>query len=357
MRRGRNHDWRGAPLALAVLAAPVAVDAQEADEPAQDSLRVSVGATYTDGRYGQTTRTEIATVPVSVKYTRSRFSVQVTTSYVTLRGPGTLLDGGTGGGTSGSSSGSGSSGSGVASEPEFEDESGDDSGGGGSADGSGSGSGGGSDGSSGSGSGGGVDDGGSSGGSSGGSDDGSGTGTGAVTGGAPPLGAAAVTPVPRQRRSGMGDTAVTLAYSLPLGGGISFEPRTRVKLPTASARKGIGTGKVDVTLAADLVGSFGSTTVYASARRRFLGRSPRFAVRDGWGFSGGVSQQIGAVFTVGADYDWLQSATPRRGPISEGTVWVSARLSSKLRLQAYGGTGFTARSAETIGGLALVWRP
>ena len=115
MRRGRNQDWRGAPLALAVLAAPVAVNAQEADEPAQDSLRVSVGATYTDGRYGQTTRTEIATVPVSVKYTRSRFSVQVTTSYVTLRGPGTLLDGGTGGGASGSSSsGSGSSGSGVA---------------------------------------------------------------------------------------------------------------------------------------------------------------------------------------------------------------------------------------------------
>lgn len=394
MRRGRNQDWRCAPLALAVLAAPVAVDAQEADEPAQDSLRVSVGATYTDGRYGQTTRTEIATVPVSVKYTRSRFSVQVTTSYVTLRGPGTLLDGGTGGGTSGSGSGSGSSGSGVASEPEFEDESGDDSGGGsgggsddgsgggsddgsgggsggGSDDGSGSGSGGGSDDGSGSGSGGGTDDGSGSGSGSGGTDDGgssgsgtgedgddgSGTGSGTVTGGAPPQSAAAVTPVPRRRRSGMGDTTVTLAYSLPLGGGISFEPRTRVKLPTASARKGIGTGKVDVTLAADLVGSFGSTTVYASARRRFLGRSPRFAVRDGWGFSGGVSQQIGAVFTVGADYDWLQSATPRRGPISEGTVWVSARLSSKLRLQAYGGTGFTARSAETIGGLTLVWRP
>jgi hypothetical protein len=155
----------------------------------------------------------------------------------------------------------------------------------------------------------------------------------------------------------MGDTTVTLAYSLPITDNVTFEPRTRVKLPTASARRGIGTGRVDVTLAADLVGSFGNTTLYASARRRFLGRTPRFAIRDGWGFGAGVSQQIGSVITVGADYDWLQSATPRRGPISEATGWISARLSRKVRLQAYAGTGFTARSAETIGGLTLVWRP
>lgn len=354
MVRDHKSNWRGAPLALAVLAAPAFAQAQQADQPEQDSLRVSVGATYTDGRYGQTTRTEIATIPVSVKYTHARFSVKVTTSYVTLRGPGTLLDG-TGSGASGSSSSSGSSGSGVASEPEFENEPGDDSGGGSTGGGSGDGSGSGTD----DGSGGGGTDGGtdSGGGSSGGEGEDTGDGAGLVTGGAPPQGATAIAPVPRRRRSGMGDTTVTLAYSLPLVSGISLEPRTRVKLPTASASKGIGTGKVDVTVAADLVGSFGSTTLYASARRRFLGRSVRFPVRDGWGFGVGASQAIGPVFTIGADYDWLQSATPRRGPISEGTVWVSARLSRQLRLQAYGGTGFSARSAETIGGLTLVWRP
>lgn len=379
MRRDHDRPWRGAGLALFALVAPAAINAQEADESPSDSVSVSVGTTYTDGRYGQTQRTEIVTVPVSVKYTRSRLSVRVTTSYVSLRGPGTLLDGTGSGASGGSSSGSGSSGSGVTSEPEFEDEGDDDNPGGGSGGGSDDGSGGGSDDGSGGGSGGGSDDG-SGGGSGGGSDDGSGggsdggsddctggssgsgsddcpggsTGTGSggtSVGGPPPA------PVPRSRRSGLGDTTVTVAYSLPLVGGLSLEPRTRVKLPTASARKGIGTGKVDVTLAADLVGSFGSTTLYASARRRFLGRTPRFAIRDGWGFGAGVSQAIGSVITVGADYDWLQSATPRRGPISEATVWASARLSRQVRLQAYAGTGFTARSAETIGGLTLVWRP
>jgi len=61
--------------------------------------------------------------------------------------------------------------------------------------------------------------------------------------------------------------------------------------------------------------------------------------------------------TIGADYDWLQSAVPGRGPISEASLWVSVKLSRSVRLQAYGGTGFTNRSADALGGLTLVWRP
>lgn len=283
--------------------------------PAGDgNLRISVGATYSEGRYGQAAKTEIATVPVSAKYTRGRFSVRVTGSYVHIRGPGTLLDG-TGSGASGSgNSGSGSGGSEV-SDDENENE---------NEGGSGSGS---------------------------GSDDAGETITPTV------VGAALLTPARTRTRGGLGDTTVTLAYALPLGDMFALEPRARVKLPTASSRKGIGTGKVDVTLAADLVGMFGSATVYAGARRRFLGRTALFPVRDGWGFGGGASYQLPGGLTIGADYDWLQSAVPRRGPISEASLWVSAKLTRTLRLQAYGGTGFTARSADALGGLTLVWRP
>ena len=312
-------------LAIAALACPGGAVAQSAnqpaDEPVADSVRVSIGATYVDGHYGQVARTEIASIPVSVKYTHSRFSLRVSSAFVHLRGPGTLLDG-----TGSSTSGGGSSG--VASEPEIEVE--DDGAPAGSGTGSGAGSG-------------------------EGEGEGTGSGTGTGTGGTGTGGTG--TPIPMRNRSGLGDTTVTLAYSLPLGASFSFEPRTRVKLPTASAVKGIGTGKVDVTVAADLVGGFGATTLYASARRRFLGRSVRFPVRDGWGFGVGASRALSPAFTLGADYDWLQSATPKRGPISEGTLWISARLNRQLRLQAYGGIGFSSRSADAIGGLTLVWRP
>lgn len=316
---------RGAALALSAVVAPTTALAQVAGDAApapEDTLRVSVGATYAEGRYGQPARSEIATVPVSVKYTRGRFSVKVTVPYVHIRGPGTLLDG-TGSGASGSgNSGSGSGGSEV-SEQEKETETG------GTGTGGDAGSG-----------------------SDNGEDDGTGAGMGTGTGGT-----AGVPPVPMRSRSGLGDTTVTLAYALPLSEQLSLESRGRIKVPTASTRKAIGTGQVDVTLAADLVGTFGPATVYAGGRRRFLGRSTRFPVRDGWGFGGGASYQIAAAFTVGADYDWLESATPGRSPISEASVWISARLSRKVRLQAYGGTGFSSRSADALGGLTLVWRP
>ncbi|MFM9934999.1 MAG: hypothetical protein ACKVOL_02245, partial [Novosphingobium sp.] len=247
--------------------------------------------------------------------------------YVHIRGPGTLLDG-TGSGASGSgNSGSGSGGSEV-SEQEKETETGDV----GTGDAA---------------TGGGSDDG-----EEGGTGSGSGTGAGTGAGGT-----GAVPPVPMRSRSGLGDTTVTLAYALPLGEQLSLESRGRIKVPTASTRKAIGTGRVDVTLAADLVGTFGPATVYAGARRRFLGRSARFPVRDGWGFGSGASYQLAPAFTVGADYDWLESATSGRSPISEASVWISARLSRKIRLQAYGGKGFSSRSADVLGGLTLVWRP
>jgi hypothetical protein len=160
-----------------------------------------------------------------------------------------------------------------------------------------------------------------------------------------------------RRRSGLGDTTVTLAYALPLSGALSLESRGRLKLPTASSRQGIGTGKVDVSLAADLVGSFGPSTIYVGMRRRFLGSSAKLPLRDGWGFSAGASYQLSPGLQIGADYDWLQSAIAKRGAISEVSVWVSARLNRKLRLQAYAGTGLSSRSAAGLGGLSLIWRP
>ncbi len=318
---------KGAWFAFAAIIVPGLASAQSAvtpsvPEPAttlapgsEDSLRVSVGATYAEGRYGQTARTEVATLPVSIKYTHARFSVKVTVPYVHIHGPGTLLDG-TGSGASGSGS-SGGSGGGVVSEKETETETGAGSTG--------------------------------TGGGSGEAESGA-----SIIGPIVPVGPVAA---PLRNRGGIGDTTVTLAYSLPLSEQISLEPRGRIKLPTASSRKGIGTGKVDVTLAADVVGTFGPTSVYAGARRRFLGRSVQFPLRDGWGFGGGASHQITSALTLGADYDWLQSAAPGRGPISEGSLWISAKLSRQVRLQAYGGAGFSARSADALGGLTLVWKP
>lgn len=325
---------RAGAILLAGIASVQAAAAQEAaaqtqqdDEPAV--WRASAGANYSEGKYGDTATTKVVSAPVAIKYRKGGFSIRLSVPWVHIDGPGSILD-----------------------TPQGRDagfgdlSSGDDSssGGSGSDDSSGSGSG-----SSGSGS----DDSGSGGSGSGGSgssggDDDSGSG-GIIT---PPVPGAPIS----NSRGGLGDVSVALGYSLELGRSTWLDLGTRVKLPTASRAKRLGTGKADVTISGDLVQDIGSFSLFAGARYRFLGKPAGSALQDTWGASGGVSYRLPGGTIVGADYDWQESATPGRIASSEATGWINFGLSRKLRLQVFASTGFNARSTDFAGGLSLSWR-
>ncbi|WP_298288610.1 hypothetical protein [Novosphingobium sp.] len=347
----------------AALALPGLAFAQEADETAQPdpgTWRVSTGINYSQGDYGDVQDTKVTSVPIALKYRRGGFSIRVSVPYVRVEGPGTLLDtpqgrdagfgddtgfddsagrsGNSGSGNSGSddsrsgSSGSGNSGSG-------------NSGSGNSGSGN-SGSGNSGSGNSGSGSGG------SGGSNSGGSDDAPTTG-GNLTGGN--NGSGLPGPI-ANRRSGLGDIAVTLAYSLDFGDEMYLDLSSRFKLPTASTAKRLGTGKVDVTLGGDLVKDIGNATVYVGGRHRFLGKPAGSTLRDTWGVGGGASYRLSGGTIIGADYDWQQSVVPGNIPSSEVTGWVNFGVTRQLRLQVFGSTGLNRGSADFAGGLTLSYR-
>lgn len=405
-------------LALAAgamaLACPLAAHAQEDGPPVVTAIKVSAGVNYAEGHYGRSARTRVLTAPITARVTRGRFSLRISVPFVSIDGPGTLLDGArsstsgstgatSGGDVTGSDDAASGSGDAVSDDNGAIDDNGGSSGGGGgiddgnsggSDDGSGGGSGnGGSDdggsggGGSGGGGSGGSDDGSGSGGSgsgsgSGGGDDGGSSGSGSGSGSgsdgsggssgsgsddpggpprieptysAPPL-AAAPAAASSGRRSGLGDITVTLAYAADPLPWLTLQASGRVKLPTASRSRGIGTGKVDTTLAAEAIARFGAASVHAGARRRFLGRPTGWTIRDGWGVGAGASYALGQGVSIGADYDWLQSATPGRAPLSEATGWISLPLGQRLRLQAYAGTGFSSRSSALLAGLSVSLR-
>lgn len=325
---------RAGAILLAGIASVQAAAAQEAaaqtqqdDEPAV--WRASAGANYSEGKYGDTATTKVVSAPVAIKYRKGGFSIRLSVPWVHIDGPGSILDtpqgrdAGFGDLSSGDDSGSGGSGS-------------DDSSGSGSGS---SGSGSDDSGSGGSGSGGS--------GSSGGDDD-SGSG-GIIT---PPVPGAPIS----NSRGGLGDVSVALGYSLELGRSTWLDLGTRVKLPTASRAKRLGTGKADVTISGDLVQDIGSFSLFAGARYRFLGKPAGSALQDTWGASGGVSYRLPGGTIVGADYDWQESATPGRIASSEATGWINFGLSRKLRLQVFASTGFNARSTDFAGGVSLSWR-
>ncbi|MFM6829327.1 MAG: hypothetical protein ACKOVA_03155 [Novosphingobium sp.] len=284
--------------------------------------RASVGVNYSEGDYGDTQSTKVFSAPVALKYRKGGFSVRVSVPWVHIDGPGSILDT-----PQGRDAGFGDLGA-----------TSDDSSSGGSDDFSGSGTSGSNSGSGGSESGGY--------GSSGGDDD---SGGGVIV---PPVPGAPLSNI----RGGVGDVSVALGYSLELGKSTWLDLGSRVKLPTASRVKRLGTGKADVTVSGDLVQDVGRFSVFAGARYRFLGKPAGSTLRDTRGAGTGISYRMPGGTIIGADYDWQESATPGRIASSEATGWVNFGLSKKVRLQVFASTGFNVRSTDFAGGVSLSWR-
>jgi hypothetical protein len=280
---------------------------------AAGSFRLSVGANYSKGDYGDVLDTEVFSVPVALTYKQGPLKVRVSTSWVRIDGPASLLqtpdgrDGGGGGGDSGgsgSNSGPGSSNSGRGSS--------------GSSDrGSGS--------------------------------SGSGSGSGVEVGDA----GGALTD---NKRSGIGDVNVALTYSVDLGSDLYFEPTVRVKLPTSSKTKRLGSGKTDFTLSADLAKDIGKASIYVHGRRKFAGKPTGSTLRSTWGAGAGASVAASDGLSIGADYDWQQASFAGRGASSEVTGWANARLSSRASLTLFASTGLNANSADIAGGASISYR-
>lgn len=146
---------------------------------------------------------------------------------------------------------------------------------------------------------------------------------------------------------------VGLTYSLDFGSEFFADVTGKVKIPTASTRKRLGTGKVDITAGLDLVKNVGSASFYVGGRRRFNGTTMTRPLRDTWGYGGGASVRASRVVSLGLDYDWQQSSFRGSGPSSEITASSSFRLNSKTRFQIYGSTGFTTNSADLAGGATI----
>ncbi len=280
---------------MALCATPAAAQTTTQSNDAQpassgSNVRLSIGANYSTGDYGDVEDTTVISVPVTLRYTTGNFNIRVSVPYVRLDGPGSLIDssaiddnggGGRGRGRGGDNSGPGSGGGGV----EIDDD--------------------------------------------------------VLTSG---------------RSSGIGDVTVAAGYSLPLSDNLFLDTTARVKLPTASRARRLGTGQVDVTTGLDLVYEFEGGSVYAGGRRKFVGNSATTTLRDVWGAGAGVSFGAGSGVLLGFDYDWQQSSQLGNGNISEVTGWVSIPVADRVRLSAFASTGLTTNSSDLTAGASLSFR-
>lgn len=156
-------------------------------------------------------------------------------------------------------------------------------------------------------------------------------------------------------RGGIGDLSLSAGYTVPLADRTYFDLTGRLKVPTASEAKGLGTGTTDVTAEAALTQQFGQLSLSARGGRRFNGSSTRFPLRDVWQAGAGAYYQAGDV-TLGLDYDWREGSLSTASDRSEVTGSMTYKLSPQVRIQGYGYTGFTNGSPDAGGGLQVFYR-
>ncbi len=158
-------------------------------------------------------------------------------------------------------------------------------------------------------------------------------------------------------QAGLGDVTASLTYTKFMQDNTLFVDFTgKVKLPTASSEKNLGTGNTDFTTQVDVSKIVGGANLFATIGYRFMGSSDLLPLRDGFLGTIGASFDVSDRASLGLIYDYRQSASFRAENPSELTGFVSWKLSKKISLQTYGIVGFSNGSPDTGVGMQISLR-
>lgn len=155
-------------------------------------------------------------------------------------------------------------------------------------------------------------------------------------------------------RKGLGDLSLGYAYSIPADrlGGIELELGGRVKLPTSSDRKQLGTGKTDAAVSAELSYPAGLFAPFVNVGYRFLGDPAGVELDNGFTGSVGTTAQLGTVVAI-ASYDYTEASSPLAEDAHELFAALSGPVSDRLTLTGYGIAGLSEGSPDFGVGLLL----
>ena len=268
---------------------------------AADNLTINVGAEYSSGKYGGAERTSIAGVPVSAKYTAGPLTLRMSVSWLSISGTGVIIPSGIGG-IGSSSSGSGSSGGSVgvfgcaadnrsgARKPED-------------------------------------------------------NGPCATTIGA---GAGA-----RRTEQGFGDVNAAVTYNAITSKGLTMDITGKVKLPTASDTRGLGSGKTDYALQVEAEQAVGKGYINGGIGYKWLGDPTGISLRNVVYGSIGGGFKLSGDTTIGVAYD-TASAARSGGPIpQELSFYVSQSMSKNIKLNGNIYKGLSNGSPDWGAGVGL----
>lgn len=156
----------------------------------------------------------------------------------------------------------------------------------------------------------------------------------------------------RRSRDGIGDLRLTGSYTmrdLPVGVSLSAQ----VKVPTASASKGIGTGKTDVAVGGEVFKQVGRVTPYLDVDYTMPGQPKGYRLNNSLSGQVGAAVQLGRRVRAHLGYAYAQAISPALGDQQALSGGLNVGVSRSLSLGAYGSAGLSRGAPDMVAGLQL----
>ena len=158
--------------------------------------------------------------------------------------------------------------------------------------------------------------------------------------------------------SGLGDINVSATYAVDAfaNAGVFVDLTARVKAPTASFSKGLGTGAWDGAFQVDVAKALGDFLPFVALGYRVSGQPEDFRLRNVVYGSMGLQYTWNENVASGVIFDVRQAALTTAKNPQEGTAYVNYKFSEDWSLNVYGVAGFSENSPNVGGGAVVTFK-
>jgi hypothetical protein len=160
---------------------------------------------------------------------------------------------------------------------------------------------------------------------------------------------------PSRTESGLGDIVLSATYAAyyDRSGKLGIDLTGKLKLGTAEAAEGLGTGEHDVIFLADVYRTFDRVTGFGGIGYHILGDSAFLTLDNVWSANLGASYKLDERDNVGIMLEGRQRVAPGASPQRELTGFFVRKLDRFWKAQAYALIGLANGSPDWGAGLSL----
>jgi len=159
----------------------------------------------------------------------------------------------------------------------------------------------------------------------------------------------------RRHAAGLGDVVVSASWTALQQGPWLFELGAKAKLATADQAEGLGTGKNDYSVQAELYRSLGAHTLFGTLGYKKMGDPDGINLKDPLYTSVGWSYRASPSTALGISYDYREKLQTTSAALSDATCFLTHKLDQDWKVQTYVSSGFTRASADFGAGVFVFY--